>query len=42
MDIRLAMMTGADLPVPECQLVIHQPRIEEIAYLGEEDFFIGS
>ena len=42
MDIRLALMTGIDVPVPECQLVLHQPRIDEIAFLGEEDFFIGS
>lgn len=42
MDYRLAMMCGTDLPVPECQLVIHQPRIQEIALLGEQDFFIGA
>ncbi len=41
MDIRLALMCGTDVPVPECQLVIHQPRIKEIAYLGESDFFSG-
>lgn len=42
MDIRLALMCGTDLPVPECQLVIHQPRIEEIALIGEESFFSGA
>ena len=42
MDHRLAMMCGTDLPVPECQLVIHQPKIKEIALLGEQDFFIGA
>ena len=31
MDIRLALMCGTDIPLPECQLVIHQPRIKEIA-----------
>lgn len=36
------MMCGTDLPVPECQLIIHQPRIKEIALLGEQDFFIGA
>ena len=41
MDIRLALMCGIDIPIPECQLVIHQPRIREIAYLGEQDFFTG-
>ena len=41
MDTRLALMCGTDIPVPECQLVIHQPRIKEISYVGEGDFFSG-
>ena len=41
MDIRLALMAGIDIPIPECQLILHQPTIKEIAYLGEEDFFTG-
>lgn len=41
MDLRLALMCGIDIPIPECQLIIHQPRIKEIAYIGEQDFFIG-
>ena len=41
MDLRLALMCGIDIPIPECQLVIHQPRIKEIAYVGEQDFFSG-
>lgn len=41
MDIRLALMCGTDIPVPECQLTIHQPRIREIALIGETDFFTG-
>ena len=41
MDTRLALMCGTDYPVPECQLIIHQPRIKEIALLGEQDFFSG-
>ena len=41
MDCRLALMAGIDIPVPECQIVIHQPTIKEIAYLGETDFFTG-
>ena len=41
MDTRLALMCGTDYPVPECQLVIHQPRIKEIALIGETDFFTG-
>ena len=42
MDYRLALMCGTDLPVPECQLVLHQPRLKEISMLGEQDFFIGA
>ena len=42
MDYRLAMMCGTDIPVPECQLTIHQPRLKEIALIGEQDFFIGA
>lgn len=41
MDLRLALMSGIDIPVPECQFVIHQPKIKEIAYIGEKDFFVG-
>ena len=41
MDLRLALMCGTDIPVPECQLIIHQPRIKEIALIGELDFFAG-
>ena len=41
MDYRLTLMCGTDYPVPECQLAIHQPRIKEIALIGESDFFSG-
>lgn len=41
MDTRLALMTGVPIPIPECQVTIHQPSIEEISFLGEEDFFKG-
>ena len=41
MDTRLALMCGTDIPIPECQLTIHQPRIKEIALIGEADFFAG-
>lgn len=40
-DNRLALMTGVDFPVEECQLVVHQPKIKEIALIGERDFFTG-
>ena len=41
MDYRLALMAGIDIPIPECSLILHQPTIKEIAYIGEEDFFSG-
>lgn len=34
-------MTGVDIPIPELQLVLHQPTIKEISMLGERDFFIA-
>ena len=40
-DYRLALMTGVDIPIPELQLVLHQPTIKEISMVGEQDFFIG-
>lgn len=42
MDTRLAMICGTDIPVPSCQLVLHQPTLEEISYIGERDFFSGA
>ena len=42
MDTRLALMCGTDYPVPECQLVVHQPSIKEISLIGEVDFFTGA
>lgn len=41
MDIRLALMSGIDIPIPECQITCTQPKIREIAYLGEQTFFSG-
>ena len=35
-------MTGTDIPVPSCQLTIHQPSIKEIGMIGEKDFFVGA
>ena len=28
MDIRLGLMCGIDLPIPECKVIIHQPKIK--------------
>lgn len=41
MDYRLALMAGTDIPIPECQLTLHQPSIREIAFIGEQNFFTG-
>lgn len=41
MDLRLGLMCGIDLPIPELQAAIHQPKIKEIAFVGEKDFFLG-
>ena len=40
-DIRLALMCGTDIPVPSLKGVVHQPKIKEIALMGESDFFIA-
>lgn len=40
-DYKLALMTGIDIPIPELQVVLHQPTIKEISMLGEQEFFIG-
>jgi hypothetical protein len=40
-NLDLALMCGSDIPIPECELVIHQPRMFEIALIGDEDFLVG-
>ena len=40
-DLRLALMCGSDIPLPFLQVSLHQPRIKEIALIGESSFFIG-
>ena len=37
----LLLLSGNDIPFLEAQVNIHQPSIKEIAYIGEESFFIG-
>ena len=37
----LLLLSGNDIPFVEAQVNIHQPSIKEIAYIGEESFFIG-
>ena len=40
-DIRLALMCGTDIPIPELKAVLHQPKIKEIALIGESNFFVA-
>lgn len=37
----LLLLSGNDIPFIEAEMVIHQPTIKEIAYIGEEAFFTG-
>jgi hypothetical protein len=37
----LLLLSGNDLPFPEAGLTIHQPRIREIAYITEFNFWSG-
>lgn len=40
-DNKLALIAGIDIPIPQLQLTLHQPRIKEIALIGDLDFFTG-
>lgn len=40
-DRRVALMAGTDIPITECRLILHQPTIKEISFLGETVFFTG-
>ena len=37
----VVLITGIDIPFPPAEITIHQPTIEEIAYIGEDAFFNG-
>ena len=39
MDINLALMAGVDIPLPELKVTLHQPTIQDIARMGEQDLF---
>ena len=34
-------MCGVDIPIPQLQGIIHQPKIKEIALMGESEFFVA-
>lgn len=40
-DNKLLLLSGNDIPFVEGQLIIHQPRINEISYIGEDTFYTG-
>ena len=42
MELGLALISGIDIPIPECSLILHQPTIKEISYIGETNFFVGA
>ena len=41
MSNKLALITGVDIPIPALGLTLHQPRIKEIAYVGELEYFLA-
>lgn len=41
-EITLSLMTGIDIPIPKCHLILHQPTIKEISYIGEKAYFTGA
>ena len=41
MNNELLLLSGNDIPFREAQVNIHQPKLKEIAYIGEESFHIG-
>ncbi len=41
MDSELTFLSGNDIPFLKAGVVIHQPTIKEIGYLGEDAFFTG-
>lgn len=42
MDLQLALIAGVDIPFEGYPLILHQPKINEIAYIGTTDFFQGT
>ena len=40
-DIDLALYTGVDIPIPQCEIIVHQPSIAEISMIGEKRFLSG-
>ena len=41
-DLRFALIAGIDIPIPECRLILKQPKIKDLAFLGDINFFTGA
>lgn len=41
-DLRFALIAGIDIPIPECKLILKQPKIRDLAFLGDIPFFTGA
>ena len=41
MENELLYLSGNDIPFEKARLIIHQPTVKEIAYIGEKNFFTG-
>ena len=35
------LIAGIDIPIPDLQTTIHQPKIKEIDLIGEQEYFFG-
>ena len=41
-DLRFPLIAGTDIPIPECKLILKQPKIKDLSYLGDINFFTGA
>lgn len=41
MKNELLYISGNDIPFEQAKVIIHQPTVKEIAYIGEKNFFVG-
>lgn len=41
-DLRFPLIAGIDIPIPECKLILRQPKVKDLAYLGDVNFFTGA
>ena len=39
---KLLLLSGNDIPFAKGRLTIHPPKIKEIAFIGEDAFYLGS